>query len=719
MEAKLLIPISKKALPYGVIDAIEKTETKFGYGLLSQIVLLRSYLRRVGDRQETWKELVTRVMEGSWSIFMNHMERHQLPVAPMWEKQFVQMARLFTSMKFLPGGRGLWMMGTPFVYEKGAIALNNCAAVTTKNLVDSAGWAMDMLMHGCGVGFDTIWKPSWVGKRVGSGTVWEPLPDSDISWTGKRVHVIPDSREGWVWSMKILLNAYLRELPEMSDEFTLHPEFDYGQIRQRGAPIRGFGGIASGPEPLMKLHKRLLCYLRHFTSDQFDFYRAITEIDFPNDVERSLALIKEADEKYVRKYDSIRLVADIFNAIGDCVVSGNVRRSSEIAIGPPESDTFRNLKNVAMYPERRAIAHNSNNSVKFTSSDQYSEYLPSIVEQIRHNGEPGLLFQINITEQGRLSHVPSHDSREYEKDKATLSNPCGEICLESKELCNLSEVMIDKFIDKDAFDMEEFLNACTAAALYCKIVSILPTTSTETNAVIARNRRIGVSLSGIASVYDRLGSARLIAILKKGYRAIRDFDKNISEVLGVVQSIRVTTCKPSGTTSLLTGSTPGVHFAIAGRYVRRRVIVSDSLPLCEQLKKAGVEHEPSLYSPMSTCFSFYIDNGPVRCQSEVSLHEMLGLVTLVQREWADNMVSSTISFNQETEGDLLERAISMNAPLLKSCAFLPEDCSAYPQLPFEAVKKEDCKFIEANIVGGEYDPEAPKYCENGMCELRR
>jgi ribonucleoside-diphosphate reductase alpha chain len=791
-EVTLHTAVKPVPLPDGIMDDIPFSPPPFGHGLLSQVVFLRTYARIKSDgAPETWREVVERTISGLWSIFVWHMNSHHLPLdnastllgqinfpstsrsaagGSQWKSFLRAAAGGMYRLEWTPPGRGLWMMGTDFVYARGATALNNCAAVSTeKSLVSSACWTMDTLMNGGGVGFDTLWKPASVRDSDDIRRAELEQAPSGVSWKGISLHTIADSREGWVWSVKVLLNAYLREDPEVADEFENFPEFDYRQIRARGQPIKGFGGIASGPWPLITLHKRLKAFLDMYLPGsgihgadwpqgipgvyhtKKEFFRRIAEIDYPDDVEKNYERFVEADAKYDRPYDTVRLVTDIFNAIGDCVVSGNVRRSAEIAIGEPESSTFRHLKDFSVYPERSSIACMSNNSVRFTQTDQYTRYLPEIVEQIRSNGEPGLLFQLNISRYGRVSRPPIHagvaekglQSREFEEDAACLSNPCGEICLESNEFCNLSEVTLTRFlrkrgfngeggVDEYSFDLEDFVNTLKFATFYCKCVSLLPCHSEVTNAVIARNRRIGVSLSGIAVIYDTLGATRLINILKKGYRLVRDFDLEISRMMGIVPSIRVTTCKPSGTISLLTGATPGVHFAIGGRYAKRRVHIANAVPLTSILKSVGIENEPTVSLPDSTCFTFYIDSGNVRGQQDVSLYEMLTLVATVQREWADNMVSTTISFDLVKEGPQLERAIANFAPVLKSCAFLPSSCDQYKQMPFETITKEEYeagaakepKDIDHSLLLAQYsvdegkkleDPEAPKYCDGAAC----
>src|SRR6185295_21399 len=216
-----------------------------------------------------------------------------------------------------------------------------------------------------------------------------------------RTYVIPDTKEGWAESVFRLIKSY--------EKGTAPWEFDYSQIRRKGTPIRGFGGISSGSSPLRKLHERLRRYLSSGN-------------------------------------DQTRLIADVMNAIGACVVAGNVRRSAEIAVGSAYDDAFMNLKSFpADHPSdprdchtpgcRCDVAWMSNNSVALRERDDFVHVLGNgtkIGERIADNGEPGILNLLNVQKYGRYG--------ERMEDLATGVNPCGEIPLESHELCNLVEV---------------------------------------------------------------------------------------------------------------------------------------------------------------------------------------------------------------------------------------------------------------------------------------
>jgi len=543
-------------------------------------------------------------------------------------------------------------MGTEYVYERGGAALNNCGAVDTADLSLAADWTMDMLMCGVGIGFNTAWK----GKNVSVPDKKTPVP-----------YVIPDSREGWVSSVRLLIDSYTKG----GTWFT----FDYSRIRPEGSPIHGFGGTASGPEPLKKLHGR---------------------------------------ERYLDSYckgmiDKTRCVADVMNAIGACVVAGNVRRSAEIALGSVDDRTFLELKDYAKNPERTKIGWMSNNTVVLKKTEDFDK-LPMIAEHIRDNGEPGIMNLINIQKYARYG--------ERSEDQAWLTNPCSEIPLESFELCNLAEVFPTRCSNEEAFyEVLEF------ATFYASTVALLPTHRPETNSVIVRNRRIGVSLSGIADMLDAHGATELTRRLRKGYRLVRTVNQKLAAKAGVPASVRVTTVKPSGTISQLVGVSSGMHFPTF-QYAIRRMRVGNASRICQVLKKAGVPYEDDRYSENTTVFEFPIKQGKTRKATTVSAWEQFSLLAMLQREWSDNMVSCTIYFDPRTEGLQVEHMLALFAPIIKSVSMLPHSKKgAYVQMPYEGISKEEyeerlAKFpkIDWNEFGGSAGIES-RFCTNDFCEL--
>ncbi len=328
-------------------------------------IFYRTYSRKKADgSQESWADCVIRVIEGVMSIRLDWLVKNKLPYNLYNYQNFAEkMALSLFEMKWLPPGRGLWAMGTDYVYERGSAALYNCAFVEVKSPKDF-NWIMQMLMCGVGVGFSNGYK---------NLTIKQP----DYS----TVYTIPDSREGWAHSVELIVAGYING--------TYVPEMDYSQIRLKGLPIKGFGGVASGPEPLQILHNQLHSYFK------------------PN---------------INKKVDPTRLVADIVNSIGCTVVAGNIRRSAEIMLGSINDETFLNLKNYSINPDRQSIGWMSNNSV-FLDTDEDFLKLGALTDLIISNGEPGIINRRNF-KYGRVGKFDEFVKHKVFIDEAVGINPC-------------------------------------------------------------------------------------------------------------------------------------------------------------------------------------------------------------------------------------------------------------------------------------------------------
>lgn len=629
-------------------------KAKFGFGGFGEAVYYRTYSRiKTDGSQEHWADTVIRVINGVISIRKDHYTLNALIWDEVkWQLYAQKLAMTMFDMKWLPPGRGLWIMGTEYIYERGAAALNNCGAVDTTDLSHAAEWTMDMLMCGVGVGFNTAWQ----GDTV-------VTPDK----TNPVVYSIPDSREGWVNSVRLLIDSYTKKTPWFS--------FDYSLIRPEGSPIHGFGGTASGPAPLKELHKRIENYL---------------------------------DDYCHGKIDKTRCVADVMNAIGVCVVAGNVRRSAEIALGSVDDKSFLELKDYKKHPERAGIGWVSNNTVVLDKIEDLQK-IPLIAEHIRENGEPGIMNLMNVQKFARYG--------EKCEERASLANPCSEIALESFELCNLSEVFPSRCVNED-----DFYEALEYATFYASTVSLLMTHRHETNAVISQNRRIGVSISGIADMLDRDGIADLTTRLKKGYKLVRSVNQKLAVEADIPVSIRVTTVKPSGTISQLVGCSSGMHFPTF-QYAIRRIRIGNTSPVCNVLKDAGIPHEEDRYSAHTTVFEFPIDQGKTRKASDVSVEEQFSLLALLQREWSDNMVSCTVYFDPKTEGKRIEQILAQFVPVIKSVSMLPHsESGAYVQMPYEGITKEQYEERISKISNIDWshfsgsDGVENRFCTNDACD---
>ena len=223
----------------------------------------------VGD-DEDWGDVVVRVVEGCMSIRKEHFFRSSLSWDDEeWTPFARDLAMSLFKMEWLPPGRGLWMMGTDFVYNRGSMALYNCSACeTSEDVVWAAEWAMDCLMNGVGVGFSTHWR--------GTATVPDKQDMEEM--------VIADSREGWIKSLIKLLTSYIDSPKYGKSKF---PLFDYSQIRPAGEPIKGFGGTSSGSGPLEKMHQRIESYLDAFCVGRLEAKAQDVEGDRSRKVGRS------------------------------------------------------------------------------------------------------------------------------------------------------------------------------------------------------------------------------------------------------------------------------------------------------------------------------------------------------------------------------------------------------------------------------------------------
>ena len=298
-------------------------------------------------------------------------------------------------------------------------------------------------------------------------------------------------------------------------------------------------------------------------------------------------------------------------------------------------------------------------------------------------------------------------------------NPCSEINLEPYEYCNLSEIFPSR-----CNSYEEIVNAAKIATFYASTISLLSTHWSFSNNIIAKNRRIGVSISGIADFHDKYGFTQLTSMLKNLYRIVREENTRLALEAGVPESIRVTTVKPSGTLSLLVGVSPGIHFP-THQYAIRTIRIAANSDLVPLLNNAGIKSEPDHYSgPGTLVFSFPIYQGTTRSAQHVSLWEQVMLQIMLQREWSDNSVSCTLYFNPTTESDILENVIAQACPLIKSLSCLPHtDEGVYVQAPYQKSTKEEYDTLNEVIqpinwteLNASEAVSIPRGCDGDTCD---
>lgn len=652
---------TKFKLTDAFLEKYKRIKPPFGFNGLGELVFYRTYSRiKENGENEQWWETIRRVVEGTFNMQKRWIDSRQLG----WNSMKAQLSaqemydRMFF-MKFLPSGRGLWVMGSPITEEKKLyMALNSCAFVSTEfiktDLAKPFCFQMDCSMLGVGVGFDT----------KGEGKIKIEKPHKEIS-----TFIIEDSREGWVESVQKLIESYL--LP------TNTVEFDYSKIRPEGTPIKGFGGIASGSKPLEILHQD----------------------------------IRQILNKNAGSLITSTTIVDLMNAIGRCVVSGNVRRSAQIALGRHDDEEYLNLKNYKINSYRAEFGWTSNNSVIVPVGANYKQ----IVEKTKLNGEPGFFWIDNARAYSRMNNGP--DNKDH---RVAGSNPCAEQSLEHMELCNLVETFPTKHEN-----LEDFLRTLKYAYLYAKTVTLGETHWPETNRVMLRNRRIGCSMSGIAQFITKHGLHTLKQWCEEGYKTIEYYDEVYSDWLAIPKSIKKTSIKPSGTISLLNGSTPGIHYPMAHYYIRR-VRLAKTSSLIKPLKDAGYHIEICNEAPETTVVVEIpvAISKDIKTVDQLSIWEQLSLAAFLQKYWADNQVSCTV-FVKKEELNQIEPALNFFQYQLKSISFLPvTEEKPYAQMPYEQISEAQyLKLVDKLKPLGfkhvkQEEAEFEKYCTNDVCTLK-
>tara|TARA_R100001443_G_scaffold35946_2_gene49832 strand:+ start:3688 stop:5670 length:1983 start_codon:yes stop_codon:yes gene_type:complete len=655
--------MEKFTLSEKFINKFKRKKPPFGFNGLGELVYMRTYSRiKDNGKNERWWETVQRVVEGTYSMQKKWIDSHQLGWNPWQAQSSAQdMYERMFNMKFLPPGRGLWAMGTAITEEKGLYAaLNNCAFVSTSTIKEDYSkpfcFLMDASMLGVGVGFDTKGAGEIVVKGVDENR-------------DEQVFEIPDTREGWVESLKILLDSYFHG--------TAPVEFDYQLIRPAGQPIKGFGGVSSGHEPLLEVHE---------------------------DIRK--VLYKNSGEPI-----SITTIVDIMNLIGKCVVAGNVRRTAEIVFGEPDNEEYLDLKNYKVNPGREQYGWTSNNSIFAELGMDYTDVCKRIVD----NGEPGFAWLENMRHYSRMKN--GGDDKDH---RVAGGNPCLEQSLESYELCCLVETF-----PSNHDSLEDYQRTLKYAYLYAKTVTLGRTHWPETNRVMLRNRRIGCSVSGVAQFITKNGMGELQKWLEKGYDTIQDWDKQYSDWFAVPKSIKTTSVKPSGTVSLLVGATPGMHYPESRFYIRRMRLSKHS-ELLEPLKKANYPLEPAFGSEDTTMVvEVPVDVGEgIRTAAELSIWEQFSLAAFLQRHWADNQVSCTATFDPETESEQLPHVLNYFQYKLKGISLLPRhELGAYKQMPYEAITEAEYNEMVSKLgklsfgVIKNEEADVDKFCNNDVCEV--
>ena len=625
-------------------------ETKFGQ--LGYITYKRTYARPLKDgKSEEFNDTIDRIILAC---------DKQLKIDFTQEEKWY-LGWMMNNMKGMVAGRFLWQLGTSTVNKLGLLSLQNYASTVIDHPIRPFTWAMDALMLGSGVGYNIQQEHAYTLPKVRRVKVSrKDTKDADF--------IVPDSREGWVSLLDKLLTAH----------FYTGKGFTYSAIciRSKGAPIKGFGGTASGPEELC------------------------------NGMQDINTILNKRAGKKMRPIDCL----DIMNIIGSIVVAGNVRRSAQIALGDASDGEFLSAKrwDVKTIPNWRAM---SNNSVICNDINELPE---EFWEGYKGNGEPYGLINLNLSQKiGRVL-----DGDKYPDPDVIGYNPCAEQSLAPYETCCLAEIFLPNIDTK-----KEFIKVAKMLYKINKHSLALKCHHKETQDVVHKHMRMGIGVTGYLQATEKQRGW-----LKSAYEELRKFDKEYSALHGWPESIKLTTVKPSGTLSLLAGVTSGVHPAYSQHFIRR-IRMASGLELVQKCKEHGYKVEAVRNfdgtedkNTVVVEFPCSYPEGTVLAKDCTAVQQ-LEYVKRLQNEWSDNSVSCTVYYKKKELKQIKKWLKKNYNDNIKSVSFLLHQDHGFDQAPFEEITKAQYDELMANtkpITSVEIEEEGFELdeCASGACPIK-
>lgn len=649
------------------------------WGPTGREVFERTYSRTKADgSQESWLDTVTRVVDGNLSL---------VPAAHVLPGEREALIDAIYHMRILPAGRHLWTSGVP-----GRQFVRNChRAGWTSRLATHFGFMFDELMKGGGVGAnysrDYLALTEPVRTAVALRVSCDPLhPDvdevqPDPGPEGDIVYVVDDSREGWVGAVEFLTDVAAGRVVS-APRVTV--TVDVSKVRRRGAPLRGFGGTASGPGPLVEALRRMVAVLDGAVGRQLSGMEAMR----------------------------------IDHALAQCVVAGNIRRSARMSIMHwADPDIFEFVRCKADHVEHWTTNISVEVDDRFFVALEVGDPLAvavweAVTEGMALNGEPGF-FNSSAASAGELGDV-------------RCTNPCGEIALEPWESCNLGHVNLARLPLVADRERAEVLWPFVLMARFLVRATCVELLNPLQAEVEARNRRIGVGILGfqewLVSNGVRYSEAATDPRVRRSLELFRSAvvraASDYAAELGIPCPVKFTTVAPTGTVAKLAGVSEGIH-PIFSRYFVRRIRYGNGDPRLAELIAKGYATEPCIYNPGTTVVLFYsrdaiLDVGDpalVEQADELTVAEKLAVQAMVQRHYADNAVSYTVNLAEGVDVGELRAALRAFLPSLKGTTVFP--ANSRPQSPYTAISREEFEAAATREVGQAVDD-----CAAGACPVR-
>ena len=574
-------------------------------------------------RRETWDETVSRY----FNFFKEHLdELHQYKVTDKLRKE-LEAAVLSTQV--MPSMRCLMTAGEALKREN--IAGYNCSYVAVDR-VHAFDEILYVLMNGTGVGFSV--ERQYISQL--------PIIADQFHMTDTTI-TVADSKLGWAKALKELIGMlYIGQIPR----------WDLSKVRPAGAPLKTFGGRASGPEPLESL---------------FNF---------------TVNIFKNAPG---RKLSSIEC-HDLVCKIAEVVVVGGVRRSALISLSNLSDDRMRHAKSGQWWNDngQRALANNSACYTEKPDIGIFMDEWKALYES--KSGERGIFNRESANKQADKNGRRTVEGHEFG------TNPCSEIILRSREFCNLSEVVV-RASDTPKSLLEKVRLATILGTFQSTLVNF-KYVSSQWKKNCEEERLLGVSLTGIMDCpYTNGKKSGLNKLLDELREMAVKTNKEFAEKIGINQSVAITCVKPSGTVSQLVDAASGIH-ARHNPYYIRTVRGDKKDPLTKMMVDQGFPVEDDAMNPSHTAvFSFpmKVDQSAI-FRTDMNAIEQLELWLTYQKHWCEHKPSVTISV-KEHEWLEVGAWVYENFDWMSGVSFLPFSEHTYKQAPYQDCTKDEYEFL--------------------------
>ncbi|MHB0865945.1 MAG: ATP cone domain-containing protein [Minisyncoccota bacterium] len=656
-------------VPESVKKLAEESKKYFAGNTLGEFVYLRTYAKWIPEegRRETWIETVDRYVD-----FMRENLGKKLT-----EKEYAEVRTAILNQEVMPSMRLMQFAGAP------ARRCNTCAyncTFTAPTKLEDFAEIMYLSMQGCGVGF-----------AVESQNI-EQLPQI-MKQAGKKptTHVIADSKEGWCDALTLGLTTW----------YAGHDvDFDFSQIRPAGARLKTMGGKASGPEPL----RSLLAFAR----------------------ERILS----RQGRRLRAIDA----HDIICKIGECVVAGGVRRTAMISLSDLDDSDMRDAKKGQFYmtDPHRSVA---NNSAVYEVQPTNTELMDEWVALMKSgSGERGIFNRGALAETMPKRRVDYFKSVGFLGEDGVVrgpigTNPCAEIILQSKQFCNLSEI-IARANDTEASLLRK-ARLASIIGTYQSTLTKFGYISQEWTDHNKAERLLGVSITG---QWDSPVVRRPEVMRKVRDMAVKT-NVAYAKRFGVERSMAVTAVKPSGTVSQTFDCASGIHPRHAPYYIRRvRISATDSL--FKLMRDQGVPYYPEVGQSMEEANTYVLEfpvkapdhSKEARFKDDLSALDQLEYWKRVKLNYTEHNPSATISVSED-EWIAVVDWVQKNWSIIGGLSFLPRSNHVYRLAPYETITKEEYEERMARFPKVDYsklsayerqdetEMKRELACAGGTCEI--